>query len=151
MRRSRLACSGDYVLSRARFESLQLQWGACTVDGFASPATAMLPRYWTESFIEGAEGVDAFAQEWRGELVWAHPPPSSLLQLAQFLEATSAAAHVCAPYWPGAAWYSMLLDLSSEHVVLPPGSLQRVAADAPPRLASWPVVVFRVEGGRRVR
>ena len=37
---SRLACSGDYALARARFDALQAQWGACTVDAFASPATA---------------------------------------------------------------------------------------------------------------
>ena len=77
--------------------------------------------------------------------------PGLLPHLVDFLEVTGAAAHVCAPYWPGAAWFSMLLDLSDEHVVLPPGSLERVAADAPPRLAAWPVAVFRVPGGRRVR
>ena len=32
--------------------------------------------------------------------------------------------------WPGAAWYRPLLDLSDVHVVLPPGSLRRVAGDA---------------------
>ena len=148
---SRLACKGDYIIARARFDALQSAWGECTVDGFASPATALLPRWWSEALVEGAEATDAFAQEWRGELVWAHPPPGLLLHVAQFLEETGAAAHVCAPYWPGAAWYSMLLDLSDEHVVMPPGTLQRVAADAAPRLGSWPVVVFRVPGGRRVR
>ena len=148
---SRLAVSGDYTLSRARFLELQSTWGVCTVDAFASPATAQLPRFWSESRVEGAEATDAFAQQWRGELAWAHPPPALLLQLAQYLEETGAAAHVCAPHWPGAAWYALLLDLSTEHVVLPPGSLERVAADAPPRLAAWPVVVFRVPGGRRAR
>lgn len=148
---SRLACSGDYVLARARFLALQSTWGECTVDAFASPATAQLSRYWSEGPVEGAEAVDAFAQEWRGELAWAHPPPGLLLQLAYFLEETGAAAHVCAPHWPGAAWYSFFLDLSTEHVVLPPGSLERVAADAPGRLPAWPVVVFRVPGGRRAR
>ena len=143
---SRLAFSGDYVLSRARFLALQAMWGECTVDAFASPATAQLPRYWSEFPIAGAEATDALAQEWRGELVWAHPPPGMLMQLALFLEQTGAAARVCAPYWPGAAWYSMLFDLSDEHVVLPPGSLERVAADAPARLTA-----FRIPGGRRVR
>ena len=78
---SRLAFSGDYMLALARFEAVQSRWGRCTVDGFASPATALLPRYWTAAPIEGAEAVDAFAQDWRGELVWAHPPPSRLLEL----------------------------------------------------------------------
>lgn len=139
----------DYALTRTRFEALQAAWGECTVDAFASPATALLPRYWAAGAIAGAEAVDAFSQEWRGEQVWAHPPPGLLLQLVQLLEETGASAHVCAPHWPSAAWYPLLLELSSEHVVLPPGSLERVAADAPPRLASWPVAVFRVSGATR--
>ena len=106
----------------------------------------MLPRYWARGAIEGAEAIDAFTQEWRGEQVWAHPPPALLPALVQLLEETGAAAHVCTPHWPGASWYPMLLELSSEHVVLPPGSLEAVAGDAPARLASWPVTVFRVTG-----
>ena len=148
-RASRLAVSGDYALTRTRFEALQAAWGECTVDAFASPATALLPRYWAAGAIAGAEAVDAFSQEWRGEQVWALPPPGLLLQLVQLLKETGASAHVCAPHWPSAAWYPLLLELSSEHVVLPPGSLERVAADAPPRLASWPVAVFRVSGATR--
>ena len=35
--------------------------------------------------IAGAEAVDAFSQEWRGEQVWAHPPPALLLQLVQLI------------------------------------------------------------------
>ena len=145
---SRLAFSGDYMLALARFEAVQSRWGRCTVDGFASPATALLPRYWTAAPIEGAEAVDAFAQDWRGELVWAHPPPSRLLELVQLLEATGAAAQVCAPHWPGAAWYALLEQLSCEQITLPAGSLERVAGDAPARLAAWPVTIFRVRGGK---
>ena len=33
----------------------------------------------------GGQAVDAFSQEWRGEQVWAHPPPALLLQLVQLL------------------------------------------------------------------
>ena len=41
---------------------------------------------------EGAEATDAFAQEWRGELAWAHPPPGLLPHPVDFLEVTGAAA-----------------------------------------------------------
>ena len=84
------------------------------------------------------ESIHAFSRQWRGELIWAHPPPSRLL------EATGAAAHVCAPHWPGASWYALLSQLSCESVTLPAGSLVRVACDAPERLAAWPITVFRV-------
>jgi hypothetical protein len=125
---------------------LQAMWGACTVDAFASPATALLPRYWTPGLIAGAAGTDAFAQSWVGERLWAHPPPSLLPLVAQMLRQAGAAAIVCAPHWPGTAWFAELLELSCEHMTLPPGALEPIAGDAPPRLHAWPVTAFHVLG-----
>jgi hypothetical protein len=90
--------------------------------------------------------ADAFAQLWADEsLVWAHPPPALLPQLLQLLEATpSASAIVCVPHWPGSQWFRPLAELSAEMLVFPPGSLQRVAFDAPALLAQWGVAAFRV-------
>jgi hypothetical protein len=147
-RASRLAAAFDYMLRPALFQDIQRLWGRCTVDAFASPATALLPRYWTADCVEGAEATDAFAQSWQGELVWAHPPPGLLLELVQFLERTRARAIVCAPHWPGEAWYPLLLQLSSQSITFPPGSLHAVAANAPARLHSWPVAMFLVQGHR---
>jgi hypothetical protein len=147
---SRLAFSGDYMLRPSAAARLQAEWGACTVDAFSSPATALLPRYWTPGSIEGASGTDAFAQPWDGERLWAHPPPSLLplvaQMLRQMLRQTGAQAIVCAPHWPGTAWFAELLELSSEHVTLPPGALQPIAGDAPARLHAWPVTAFHVPG-----
>ena len=96
-------------------------------------------------FILGAEAVDAFAQEWCGERVWAHPPPHLLPQLAQLLrERPGVEAFVCTPLWPGEAWYGELLAMCAERVTFAAGSFERVAADAPPRLESWPCTVFRI-------
>ena len=145
---SRLAFSGDFMLESKLFDRVVEWWGPCTVDAFASPATAMLPRYWAPAPIAGAEAADAFAQVWRGERLWIHPPPSLLLHVVQMLEATGADAIVCAPHWPGAAWFGPLRELSEEVATFPPGSLRRVAGDAPPQLHAWPVTVFRVDGMR---
>ena len=77
--------------------------------------------------------------------MWAHPPPSLLPQLAQFLRAHSAVeALVCAPHWPGEAWHSELMSMACAYVLQPAGSLLRVSADAPARLETWPVVVFHI-------
>ena len=215
---SRLVQPREFRIAEHIFEQVQGWWGSCTVDAFAGPATALLPRFWAETrvalvphddvmsqrrpghdfseqhagafvhddvqgssrFVHApfdpgrgdfvgvhgdflhadgmpvggqwrrawrtpAEGIDAFAQEWGGECVWAHPPPHLLGRLAQLLrERPEAEAFVCAPHWPGEAWFGELLELATEHVSFPAGSLQRVAHDAPERLESWPVTVFRV-------
>ena len=90
--------------------------------------------------------MSAFAQPWAEEArVWAHPPPSLLPQLVQLLECTpSACAIVCVPLWPGSPWFRPLADLASEMLLFPPGSLQRVAFDAPALLEQWSVAAFRV-------
>jgi hypothetical protein len=142
---SRVAAPRDYAISQQCFDEVQRWWGSCTVDAFASTATALVARFWTELPAAAAAGTDAFAQSWRGELVWAHPPPFLLPQVAQLLRgALDVTALVCAPFWPGASWYSELLELSCEHVTYPAGSLRRVSFDAPARLESWPVTIFRV-------
>ena len=134
---SRIARPRDYVLRQELFERVQSWWGAFTVDAFASEATARLGRLWAELPMPAAAGVDAFAQQWEGECAWAHPPPFLLPQLAQFLrEALGASACVVTPHWPGAEWFTELMELASDWVTFPAGSLQRVAFDAPARLES---------------
>ena len=98
------ACaSKDYAVARSIFEDVQKQWGACSVDAFASKATALLPRYWTASPDPEAEGMDAMSHSWqRGERVWMHPPASMLLELTRWLHTQDRWAEflVCVPYWP---------------------------------------------------
>ena len=143
---SRMVRPHEYRIALEVFEQLSATWGACSVDAFASEATALLPRFWAEADGSAAEAVDAFAQPWASEaLIWAHPPPALLPQLVQLLEASpSASAIVCVPHWPGSPWFRPLAELSSEMLLFPPGSLQRVAFDAPPMLAHWGVAAFRV-------
>ena len=148
---SRLAHPRDYCISRRLLQRLQQWWGAFTVDAFASPATARLPRFWTAVPARGAEATSAFSQQWHGEHVWAHPPPSLLPQVAQLLRGDSTLhVSVCAPYWPGQNWYAELLDMCDEMVRLPAGSLRRVAADAPAQLETWAVAVFHIPPGPRM-
>ena len=145
---SRIAQPHEYRISTACFHQLLEWWGPLSVDAFASEATAMLDRFWSEVPSPAAAAVDAFAQDWSRERVWAHPPPHLLPQLAQFLrERPVREALVCVPHWPGAFWFADLLEMSCEQVTLPAGTLQRVAFDAPPRLEQWPVTIFRIASG----
>ena len=144
---SRIARAREYSLDPSIFDLVQSWWGACSVDAFASTASALLPRFWAETRGGGEAAVDAFAQPWQDEqLVWAHPPPSMLLQLVQLLHATqTAAAAVCVPHWPGAHWFRMLMDMSSQMVTFPQGSLRRISFDAPQQLETWGVAIFLVQ------
>ena len=144
---SRVARHREYILRRSVFEHVCALWGSCSVDAFASQASAQLHRFWSEAPTAAAEGTDAFAQDWEAEaLVWAHPPPHLLPRVAQLLrERTGASALVCTPHWPGTTWFADLMELSSELAVFPAGSLQRVAFDAPPLLETWAAAMFRID------
>ena len=143
---SRIARRRDYTISAEVFDLVRSWWGDCEVDAFASGATSLLQRWWAPTPEVGCEAVDAFAQQWAGQRVWAHPPPSLLPQLVQLLSyEPQAEALVATPFWPGETWYSMLLHLSSEHAIFPANSLCRVAYDAPARLETWPVAIFHVK------
>ena len=107
---SRLARPRDYTILRSHLDEVQRWWGQCTIDAFASAATAQMQRFWSAEPSGTAAGTDAFAQVWRGERVWAHPPPFLLAQVAQLLRAEpSLEALVCAPCWLGESWYAELL------------------------------------------
>eukprot|EP00325_Prymnesiales_sp_UTEX-LB-985_P026940 CAMPEP_0174727388 /NCGR_PEP_ID=MMETSP1094-20130205/49696_1 /TAXON_ID=156173 /ORGANISM="Chrysochromulina brevifilum, Strain UTEX LB 985" /LENGTH=256 /DNA_ID=CAMNT_0015929121 /DNA_START=47 /DNA_END=814 /DNA_ORIENTATION=+ len=100
---------GDYKVHRSVFDEAQRLWGTCTVDAFASKATALLPRYWTKTSDEGSERINAFKQAWkRGERIWAHPPISALPELIKKIADKDREAEVivCVPLRPSADWFS---------------------------------------------
>ena len=68
----------------------------------------------------------------------AVPPNAQLLR-----ETPHSGAIVCAPCWPGSAWYAELMEISDEWATFPTGSLQRVAFDAPPHLEQCAAVAER--------
>ena len=143
---SRLARPHEYAVAHDVFRCVCGWWGECTVDAFAGAASALLQRYWAEAHgDDGAEAIDAFAQEWEGERLWVHPPPHLLPQVAQLLrERPGVEALVCTPFWPGEAWYGELLSMCEERTTFAAGSFERIAHDAPARLETWPCTVFRV-------
>ena len=142
---SRLAAAGDYRVEYSILAKAQATFGvSCTVDAFASAATAMLPRYWTAEHDASANGEDAFAQCWAAEALWCHPPVAMLPRTAQMLAATpDCEALVVTPHWPDRSWHAELAALASSYVTYPSGSLVPVVADAPP-CRRWPITVFHV-------
>ena len=118
---SRIAAPKDYQLKQETFDSIMGTVAYCTVDAFASAATARLPRYWTREPEPGSAGTDAFAQRWSGEIVWAHPQPWLIPRVEQYLRAHPAArALVCVPTWTHEAWFSQLRGMADEELAPEP-------------------------------
>ena len=101
-----LAAAGDYMLTVESLHRLRIAFGEPTVDAFASGATALLPRFWSADDALGAEGIDAFTQNWKGERLLVHAPVGLLANVIEKLDREKAAAAVVvAPFWTGAPWF----------------------------------------------
>ena len=141
---SRLAAAGDYRVEYSILAKAQATFGvSCTVDAFASAATAMLPRYWTAEHDAAANGEDAFAQCWAAEALWCHPPVAMLPKTAQMLAATpDCEALVVTPHWPDRSGTPSWRRSPSSYVTYPSGSLVPVVQTR--RRRRWPITVFHV-------
>lgn len=132
---SREADKGDWALSPAVLSRFQLlrRWGWPTVDRFADRRNAVCGRFNSMFPQRGAEAIDAFTQDWAGELNWVNAPWMKLAQVVHKLEAEpGAAAIVIAPIWPSAIWWAPLQRLAIEHVELHGigGATTRLSSDS---------------------
>lgn len=145
----------DYKIDMAVFDAAQARWGECTIDAFASPATHLLPRYWTQKKEQASEHVDALSDplRWKkGERIWAHPMPWQLDALVKLLERPERCAEVIvvAPSWRNAKkmapgdWLLTLSKLCDEKVKYTAGRLHKVADDAPERIEEWPLQIYHI-------
>jgi len=145
---------GDYRVDLSVLEDAQRKWGTCTIDAFASNATKLLSKFWTDTDLPVGStkdgsflGVDALAHPWpEGERIWAHPPVELLFELTQKLKSADRLAEtiVCAPQHKSKNWYIELTRLSDEQLKFRKGCLEGIAKDAPSRIAEWPITLFHI-------
>ena len=139
---------GDYKVDRKVFDDAQRRWGPCDIDSFASAATSLLPRFWSKKKVAGAQGINAFNQDWKREhRIWAHPPPELLMELALFLQKKQRKAEVVVltPFRPTTDWFYILLKLSDDQQKYMAGMLNPiVGANSPSRVQEWPTVLFHI-------
>lgn len=150
---SRINPAEETRLSAMALDLIQRRWGPHSVDRFASPESAQLPRYNCAYPAPTSSGLNAFAQSWAGENNLAHPPIRLLGQLAQLLSESTCAATVVAPYWPAQSWFQHLYSIASDVLVLPSRESLEPHPDLPSigrrALYTAPIVCFRVDAGSR--
>ncbi|XP_063289994.1 zinc finger protein 724-like [Pelobates fuscus] len=95
--------SSDWKLDTEAFSSLSSLWGPFSIDLFASRLNTQLSRFFSWRPDPMAEAVDAFLQDWSGDLLYAFPLfsmiPRSLLQTrrhrAELVMSYSGFLHFC--------------------------------------------------------
>lgn len=109
----------DWMISQAWFNKLQQRW-ACTVDRFADDLNKRLPRFNSRFWCPGAEAVDAFRQDWVGELNWLCPPLGILHRVVRQVVEQGAVGVLVVPRWEAQPWWPMLKGIIVEGVQLGP-------------------------------
>ena len=143
---SRLADRDDYQLDPAAFAWLDALFGPHTVDRFATANNTQLRRFNSQFADPLTEAVDAFAQDWAGEVNWMNPPFDArvLLRVAHKIRWDAARATVITPHWPAQPWYRELAAQAQAIVHLPArqGLFRPGATGVPAPPPRWDVTAF---------
>jgi hypothetical protein len=111
----------DWKLNPVLFRSAVRRWGQMpTIDRFATPSNRQVSRFNSRFHSPGCEAVDAFTQQWKGELNWLNPPWDELSRVLQTLRESGAAAYLVVPEWPSQPWWPDLLELTTDSFLVAP-------------------------------
>jgi hypothetical protein len=110
---SKITTHYDFSLSQWLFKQLDDRWGPHTVDRFSTAASVMVKsgrynsRFWQQGMV-GAQAVDAFLQDWRGENNWLHPPYKLVGRVVLQLRRQRSVGTVVVPQWTKASWWPLV-------------------------------------------
>ncbi len=105
---SRFVDLDDWGVKAEFVAMLQEKWLRCQVDRFASAANKKLPRFNSKFVEENSEGIDAFAQNWTGNVSWIVPPPHLIPKVVKHLKNSRAKGNMVFPKWPSAKFWPFL-------------------------------------------
>ena len=97
----------DWSVDRTSFQELTRAWKP-TVDLFAHTTNKKCQKFYSYGNAPFTAGVDAFAQDWNGELAWACPPVYMVTDTLKKIESSRMMAILVVPAWRSAAFWPML-------------------------------------------
>ena len=146
---SRFWTPRDWSLPLASFRQIVLRWTLPEIDLFASPASALILRYFAWGNAPDAEALDSLAQPWAFSLAYAFPPPALLLRVILKIAASSGVFLLVTPFWPAQKWFPAILALhilDIRHLPLSPEVID-LTSGLPPLRTPLPILVWKILGG----
>ena len=105
---SRIIDYDDWQLNPMVFARLDAVWGPHSVDRFASFQNCQIPRFNSQCWNPGAEAVDAFTVDWRGENNWWCPPLALVPRVIRHAQVCGAEGTLIVPLWPSAPFWPLV-------------------------------------------
>ena len=103
----------DWQLNPSVFYSLQVRWGPCTIDRFASYYNTQLPRFNSRYYNPGSEAVDAFTCDWGSEMNWWCPPIYLIPRILRHAQNCQCRGILVVPHWPSAPFWPLSAPLEN--------------------------------------
>ena len=95
----------DWAIDSASFNLIDNLWGPHSIDRFASPHNAKLPRFNARFWCKAVCGVDAFCQSWTSENNYFCLPVSLIIQVIKRIFAVKAKGTLVIPNWTTSAFW----------------------------------------------
>jgi Reverse transcriptase (RNA-dependent DNA polymerase) len=149
---SRWVDQDDWQLRDSTIYQIRQAFGSWQVDRFADHLNARAKLFNSVFHVPGTTGVDAFSQDWGGQINLLVPPLYLIMRVLQHLVEGQATGILVVPFWEAQPWWPILLRVSVEWIPLgtgwemaepgPSGSFE------PGRRGSWQFQAHLVHGSR---
>ena len=100
--------SDDISLDHQSMTEINLAFGQCDIDTFASAANRKANRFFSRLDVPNTSGVDFFHQQLLpSDSHFCFPHPSFLVAALRHFEKFACSAVMVVPVWPNSAWYTV--------------------------------------------
>jgi hypothetical protein len=106
---SKIDDSDNWSVDNELFSTLNKEWGF-TVDLFADELNAKVQKFYSNFYTPNSTGIDAFAQNWDKEVVWACPPVKDIIKFIRKAKVSKIAGVLIVPAWQTADYWPFIFD-----------------------------------------
>jgi hypothetical protein len=78
---------------------------AFTIDLFASNTNSKCPRFYSNFYCQGTQGIEAFAHSWNEEVAWICPPIREVTRIIRKLRISRLTGVLFVPEWKTADYW----------------------------------------------
>jgi hypothetical protein len=96
----------NWEIERQDFENLNNLFGPFSIDLFATAANSKCEKFYTRAAERGAQGVDAFCQNWSGECAYAAPPVTFVMRTIRKAALVRMGGVLIVPLWRSARFWT---------------------------------------------
>ena len=107
----------DWGISSEFFTVLNKRWGPFTVDCFANSYNTKCNKFYSMFFVPGSSGIDAFSQNWSGEMCLMVPPVAIIGRCLEHLVRCRAKGVLVVPLWQSAFFWPLLSEVYFQFIV----------------------------------